>query len=129
LRLAARRGVAVTIVLPARSNHVLADFARTRAMRNLAAAGVEFRLLPCMSHAKAVVVDDSLALGGSINLDLRSLLLNHEAGMLFYGRPQIDWIARWVTAQSAQGRRYEAKPPGLLRDVAEGLLLTVAFQL
>ncbi len=129
LRLAARRGVAVTIVMPARSNHVLADFARTRAMRNLAAAGVEFRLLPRMSHAKAVVVDDSLALGGSINLDLRSLLLNHEASVVFYGAPQIDWIARWVSAQAAQGRRYEATPPSLLRDVAEGLLLTVAFQL
>jgi hypothetical protein len=28
-----------------------------------------------------------------------------------------------------QGALYAAKPPGLLRDIAEGLLLTVAFQL
>ena len=36
LRLAARRGVQVTIAIPAQSNHRLADFVRARAMRDLA---------------------------------------------------------------------------------------------
>ena len=129
LRLAARRGVEVTLVIPARSNHRLADFARTRAMRDLAAAGVQFVLLPFMAHAKAVVVDDNLAMSGSINLDLRSLLLNHEAAVVFYATADIDWLAQWIQALAAQGSPYRAQPPGLLRDVAEGLLLTVAFQL
>ena len=129
LRRAARRGVAVDIVLPDISNHRLADFARSRAMRDLAAAGVVFHLLPTMSHAKAFVMDDSLALAGSINLDLRSLLLNHEAGVVFYGRAEIAWMARWIDAQRALGRPYVPAQPGLLRDVAEGLLLAVAFQL
>ncbi|MES1162015.1 MAG: phospholipase D-like domain-containing protein, partial [Rhizobacter sp.] len=53
LRLAARRGVQVTIAMPARSNHRLADFVRARAMRDLARAGVIFRMLPFMAHAKA----------------------------------------------------------------------------
>ena len=129
LRRAARRGVAVDIVLPAVSNHRLADLARSRAMRDLAEAGVVFHLLPTMSHAKAFVMDDSLALAGSINLDLRSLLLNHEAGVVFYGRAEIAWMARWVEAQRALGRTYVPEQPGLVRDVAEGLLLAVAFQL
>ena len=38
--LAARRGVQVTIAIPARSNHPLTDFVRSRAMRDLAPAGV-----------------------------------------------------------------------------------------
>jgi cardiolipin synthase len=129
LRRAARRGVAVDVVMPAISNHRLADFARSRAMRDLTAAGVVFHLLPTMSHAKAVVVDDDLALGGSINLDLRSLLLNHEAGVVFYGEAQIAWMAQWLQGQQALGQPYKATAPGFARDIAEGLVLAVAFQL
>jgi cardiolipin synthase len=98
-------------------------------MRDLAAAGVEFRLVPTMVHAKAVVMDETLAMCGSINLDLRSLLLNHEAAVVFYGAGQIDWLARWIDAMARKGSVYRAKPPGLLRDIAEGVLLTIAFQL
>jgi len=129
LRLAARRGVQVTIAIPARSNHPLTDFVRARAMRDLARAGVVFRMLPFMAHAKAVVVDDELALCGSINLDLRSLLLNHEAAVVFYGAQEIEWLARWIEATAGTGETYRAQHPGLIRDLAEGLVLTIAFQL
>ena len=129
LRLAARRGVQVTIAMPARSNHPLADFVRARAMRDLARAGVIFRMLPFMAHAKAVVVDDTLAMCGSINLDLRSLLLNHEAAVVFYGTTEIEWLARWIETTASAGDTYRARRPGLWRDIAEGLLLTIAFQL
>ena len=129
LRLAARRGVQVTLAIPRRSNHRLADFVRARAMRDLAAAGVIFRLLPFMAHAKAVVVDDTLALCGSINLDLRSLLLNHEAAVVFYGAHDIDWLAQWIETTASAGETFRARRPGVVRDLAEGLLLTIAFQL
>ncbi|OUL98423.1 phospholipase [Variovorax sp. JS1663] len=129
LRLAARRGVQVTIAMPAHSNHRLADFVRARAMRDLARAGVIFRMLPFMAHAKAVVVDEQLALCGSINLDMRSLLLNHEAAVVFYGAEQIDWLAQWIETTASAGETYRARRPGLVRDIAEGLLLTIAFQL
>ena len=121
--------IPVTVVMPARSNHRLADFVRARPMRDLAAAGVEFRLLPGMVHAKAVVIDETVAVCGSINVDLRSLLLNHEAAVVFYGASEIDWLADWIRTAAAQGEGYVPVPPGLLRDIAEGLLLTVAFQL
>lgn len=129
LRLAARRGVEVTLVIPQKSNHRLADFVRSRAMRDLAQAGVQFRMLPFMAHAKAVVLDDTLALCGSINIDLRSLLINHEASVVFYGAADITWLSQWIeeTAQGAQP--YVANPPGLARDVAEGLVQAIAFQL
>ena len=76
-----------------------------------------------------VVVDDQLAMCGSINLDLRSLLLNHEANVVFYGTHEIEWLAEWIETTASAGEAYRARRPGLLRDVAEGLLLTVAFQL
>jgi cardiolipin synthase len=129
LRLAARRGVKVDLYLPAKSNHHLADFARSRSLRSLAGAGVAVHLLPYMVHAKAVVFDRSLALCGSPNLDSRSLLLNYECAVVFYDQPQIDWLAGWISDLLPDARPFDCRVPGLLRDVCEGLLLTVAYQL
>lgn len=129
LKLAALRGIDVDLVLPARSNHRLADLARRRSMRELAAAGVRFWLHPRMLHAKAVVFDDDLAMCGSINLDLRSLFLNHEASVLFYGRDDIDWLARWVGARREESQAYSPQPAGIGADLLEGAVRAVAFQL
>jgi cardiolipin synthase len=129
MRLAARRGVLIDLVIPAVSNHRLADFARNRALRSLGNAGVRIHLLPYMIHAKGVVFDESLALSGSVNLDSRSLLLNYECAVVFYGAREIDWLAAWIQALIPASRPFDSRAPGLLRDVAEGLLLTVAYQL
>jgi cardiolipin synthase len=129
MRLAARRGVQIDLCMPQRSNHRLADFARNRALRSLSQAGVQVHLLPNMSHAKAVVFDTSLGVTGSVNLDSRSLLLNYECAVVFYGRAEIDWLAEWITALMHTGLPFDARPPSLMRDLCEGLLLTVAYQL
>jgi cardiolipin synthase len=129
LRLAARRGVQIDFCIPAVSNHRLADFARNRALRALSTAGVRVHLLPEMNHAKAVVFDESLALSGSVNLDSRSLLLNYECAVIFYGAREIDWLARWIQSLIPEARPFDPRPPSLLRDIGEGLLLTVAYQL
>ncbi len=129
IRLAARRGVRIDICLPARSNHILADFARSRTMRGLAAVGVSFHLLPFMVHAKAILFDDSLALVGSPNLDSRSLLLNYESAFVLYGPDEIRWLDGWIGGLVAASSPFRSRPPTLWRDLAEGLLLTVAYQL
>jgi cardiolipin synthase len=129
LRLAARRGVEVTLVIPAVSNHRLADFVRGRSLRELAHAGAHICLLPLMSHAKAVVVDDEFAMSGSINLDSRSLLLNYECAVVFYGATEIAWLADWISTRATQCHPFDSSRPGLLRDIAEGALLAVAFQI
>jgi len=129
LRLAARRGVKIDVCMPAKSNHILADFARSRTLRSLSEAGVTFHLLPYMVHAKGVVLDETLALCGSPNLDSRSLLLNYESAFLFYGKTEIAWLAHWIEVLIADSVPYAAQPPTLWRDLAEGLLLTVAYQL
>jgi cardiolipin synthase len=129
MRLAARRGVRIDLVVPAKSNHRLADFARSRALRALSDAGVFVHLVPHMIHAKGVVFDSSLALSGSVNLDSRSLLLNYECAVVFYGSREIDWLAGWIQALIPDSQRFDCRAPGLWRDLCEGLLLTVAFQL
>jgi cardiolipin synthase A/B len=129
MRLAARRGVQIDLCIPAASNHRLADFARNRALRSLSQAGVNVRLLPYMSHAKGVVFDNTFGLAGSVNLDSRSLLLNYECAVVFYGQSEIDWLANWIGALIPKTTLFDCRPPSLLRDLCEGLLLTVAYQL
>ena len=129
MRLAARRGVQIDLCIPASSNHRLADFARNRALRSLSQAGVNVHLLPYMSHAKGVVFDDTLGLAGSVNLDSRSLLLNYECAVVFYSRAEINWLAGWIEGLIPKTAQFDCHPPSLLRDLCEGLLLTVAYQL
>jgi cardiolipin synthase len=129
LCLAARRGVDVDLILPARSNHPMADLARRRALRDLAAAGARVWLVPYMLHAKAVVVDDALALAGSANLDARSLFLNYELMVAFYAAADARRFVAWMERQRDGAKRYEAHAPGLLLDLTEGLVLWLAFQL
>lgn len=127
--MACRRGVDVNLVVPARSNHVLADWARGRALRELCAAGGKVWLLAQMAHAKAVVIDDDLALSGSMNLDARSLFLNYEVMTAFYSPDQVQWLVRWFEQQISTAQAFDAKQPGLLRDMGEGLVRSVGFQL
>jgi len=129
LMLAARRGIEIDLVLPAHSNHHLADFARHRSLRDLVAAGGRVWLHPQMIHAKAVIIDDELALSGSANLDGRSLFLNYEMMVAFYDRKAVRAFARWVEARRLEATPYHASRPGMLRELAEGLLLWLAFQL
>ncbi len=129
LTLAARRGVAVDLLMPGKSNHRLADLARHRALRELVAAGARVWFSPHMIHAKAVVVDDELALAGSANLDERSLFLNYELMVAFYAMTEVEGFARWIDIQRSAATPYRARRPGFWREVAEGLLLWLAFQL
>ena len=117
MRLAARRGVRIDLCIPAKSNHRLAEFARSRALRSLSQAGVNVHLLPYMNHAKAVVFDQSLALSGSVNLDSRSLLLNYECAVVFYGATEINWLARWIDGLIVQAAPFNCRAPSLLRDL------------
>lgn len=127
--IACRRGVRVHLVVPARSNHRLADWARERALRQLADAGAQVWLAPGMLHAKAVIIDDSMALTGSLNLDARSLFLNYENMTAFYGSEQVQWLSDWCARQIDAARPYAAHRPSWLRDVAEGVVRAVGFQL
>lgn len=129
LTLAARRGIAVDLLIPYRSNHRLADIARHSALRELSAAGARVWLALNMVHAKAVLIDDDLALVGSANLDERSLFLNYEMMVAFYDRSVVQSFAQWIEAQRRGAAQYRPRPPGLAREMVEGLVRWVAFQL
>lgn len=129
LCLAARRGVAVDLLLPVHSNHPLSDLARGRPLRALAAAGARIWLAPGMMHAKLAVIDDALALAGSANLDSRSLFLNYELMVAFHHGEDVRRFAAWFDREKTTASPYVATPPGLIRDAAEGMLQLLGFQL
>jgi cardiolipin synthase len=125
LMVKARAGHDVTIIVPVRSNHRVADYARRYYTRELAKAGVRVRLFHHgMLHSKAVIVDDRLALMGSANFDLRSLLVNFEIGVLVYSEPDVLAMKAWATDlfnQSHAPRPERKKKLNLLGNVAEDL--------
>lgn len=129
LCLAARRGVAVDLLIPGRSNHLMSDIARRRALRTLSTAGGRIWLAPQMLHAKLAVVDDALALAGSANLDSRSLFLNYELMFAFHDLQAVKTFAAWFERERANAHRCTPGRANFVRDVAEGLVLWVGFQL
>ena len=129
LSMAARRGVVVDVLIPVRSNHRMSDIARRRALRALATAGARIWFAPQMLHAKLAVIDDALALAGSANIDSRSLFLNYELMVAFHDATDIARFAAWFDRERQSATRYVPKPPGLIADLAEGLVLWAGFQL
>jgi cardiolipin synthase len=99
LEIAARRGVDVRVLVPARSNHLLADLAAAPSLRELAAAGGRvYRYSPGVLHAKAVLVDETLAIVGSPNFDMRSLFLDYEVALFFTKHAEIEALSAWFEA-------------------------------
>ena len=130
LKLAALRGVVVDLVLPGKSNHRMADIARSRYLRELAKAGGRIWFPPgSMVHAKALVIDNTFAMAGSANLDIRSLFLNCEVMSGFYSDIDIQWLANWLEVLRDQSVRHHPQPVGVFREMLEGLTLLGAYQL
>ena len=96
LILAVRRGVDVRILVPERSNHLLADLAGGDYLREIQKAGG--RICPYkegMIHAKVTVIDEALGVLGSANMDMRSLFLDYEIALFFQSKDEIALLARW----------------------------------
>ncbi len=103
MELAARRGVAVHLIVDRASNKPLVQFAQQSYYEELLDAGVRVhRYFGNFLHAKHMSVDDEVALIGSSNFDMRSFALNAEVSVLIYdravaaelGRVQEHYLAR-----------------------------------
>jgi len=76
---AARRGVDVRLLVPLKSNHVVADWLSRGYFSQLLGAGVRiFRFKDAMVHAKTSTVDGSWSTVGTANIDRLSLTGNYE---------------------------------------------------
>ena len=85
LRQAAYRGVDVKILVPAHNNHPTLQLASQALYKPLLTAGVRiFEHHPPFIHAKATIIDDTVAIIGSANIDPRSLFLNYETNLIVF---------------------------------------------
>jgi cardiolipin synthase A/B len=82
---AALRGVAVTLIVPARNDSRLVRHASVAAFDDLMTAGARIaRFNGGLLHTKSLTIDGRFSLFGSVNLDMRSLWLNFEISLLVY---------------------------------------------
>ncbi|MBP6507963.1 MAG: cardiolipin synthase [Opitutaceae bacterium] len=107
----ARAGREVTLIVPARSNHPITDFARRYYVRELHKAGVKImHYQPGMMHSKAIIVDDTLALFGSANIDLRSLFVNFEIGVLIHSPAEVQLMKAWADTLMQSSKLITSEP-------------------
>lgn len=126
LHMAAYRGVEVRVMVPEISNHRLADMARAPYLRDLQQAGGEILLYQQgMLHAKALLSDNDLAVLGSANLDMRSLFLNYETGLLVYSSQAVQQVRAWIETLAVECRS-GVPAVGLVRDLSEGVARMMA---
>lgn len=79
---AALRGVDVRVIMPERSNHVLADVVAHSFFAELLAGGVRiFHYQDVMVHAKTMTVDGQWSTIGTANIDRLSLQGNYEINL------------------------------------------------
>jgi cardiolipin synthase A/B len=99
LHVAAMRGVEVDIVLPAKSNIPMLNWATAPQLPELLSRGCRIHLTgPHFDHSKLMVVDGFWSLIGSTNWDARSLRLNFEYNLECYDEP----LARRLDALIAE---------------------------
>jgi cardiolipin synthase len=83
----AHRGVATTIIFPARNDSWIVAAASRSYYADLLAAGVRiFEYQDGLLHTKSLTLDGEITLIGSANMDRRSFELNYENNILFCDR-------------------------------------------
>lgn len=121
----ARAGKDVTLIIPARSNHPITDYARRHYVRQLRKAGARvMHHTGRMMHSKAVIVDERIGLLGSANFDLRSLFVNFEIGVFLYSEADVRAMRVWAgeLLRACVEPKPEARPRvRLLGTIAEDL--------
>ena len=106
LRVAELRGVDVQVIVPREGDSKLVTMASRTYCQSLAKAGIPVHEFgPPMLHSKTMVIDETVAVVGTANLDNRSFRLNFEVAAAFYDERVIRHLAR----RFEQDRRHSHK--------------------
>jgi len=108
LRNAAQRGVDVRIIVPEKNNHVYAGWAGRAYYDELLESGARiYERRPPFMHAKAMLIDDEVAVIGTANLDVRSLRLNYETNLMVYGAGFINELKAVILEEIARSNKLD----------------------
>ncbi|WP_146152060.1 phospholipase D-like domain-containing protein [Ahniella affigens] len=123
---AARSGVDVRILVPHRSDNLVVDLVGRSFLREVQRAGGKvFRYKIGMMHAKAVLVDDTLAMFGSANIDARSLFLNYECMVIGYDAETVIPVQAFFEYAFARASR-GVRTIGQIRETLSSLARLLA---
>ena len=126
MSIAIHRGVDVRVVVPLKSNHLVADIARGSFLRDLQQAGGTVLLhRGKMMHAKALIFDQNLAVVGSANMDARSLFFNYEVVSFLYSPQAIAAVDSYIISL-LRHCRVGVRQAGRFREFGAGLIRLIA---
>lgn len=92
---AARRGVDVRVIIPAKNDSTIMDIGNLATARGLIEAGGKVYRYPKMTHMKVMLCDDWGTMG-SANLDTLSMRINRELNLAFTDPAAIRGLERQV---------------------------------
>ncbi len=119
LIIASHRNIEIKIILPKISDQILADISRSGFLRELQNEGIEVLLYkPKMLHAKAMIIDDKVALVGSSNFDARSFFYNFEVMSFLYSKKDIIELNVWIESLFKECDK-GLQPAGKMRIIVE----------
>ncbi len=122
LTIAKKRGLDVRLITPDKSDHIIADLGRSAYMRELSELDIPIaRFSNGMLHAKAILVDHSMAMIGSANIDYRSLFLNYELVSLCYSQDVIEAMEEWIEILMVHSH-YKSPSQGHIRLLLENIM-------
>jgi len=110
LQVAALAGIDVRLMLPARSDSKVVDLASHSYLDDMMKAGVKILFYkPGFLHSKLLIIDNSLTVIGSANMDFRSFEHNFEVNAFVYDR---EFTARMAGVFEDDASRCHALTPG-----------------
>ena len=113
LRVAELRGVDVQVIVPRQGDSKLVTMASHTYCDSLNKAGIRvFEYGPPMMHAKTLIIDETVAVVGTANLDNRSFRLNFEIAAAFYDAGVVARLAKRFEEDRAVSRAFSSRRRG-----------------
>jgi cardiolipin synthase A/B len=110
LRIAELRGVNVQVIVPKRGDSRIVTAASHTYCESLVKEGIKvYEYGPPMLHAKTMVIDHTVAILGTANIDNRSFRLNFEVAAAFYDKTIIDRMTKRFEEDRAICKPFPAK--------------------
>lgn len=105
---AAARGVEVKLLLPRKNDSLMVGWASRSYFDLLLESGVQILLFDGgLLHTKAMLMDDQLAMVGSVNLDIRSFQLNFELTVALFAPDSCIEISKLLHSYEAASETLE----------------------
>jgi cardiolipin synthase len=110
LRVAELRGIDVQVIVPKEGDSRLVTMASKTYCEALGKAGIAIHEYgPPMMHAKTMIIDETVAIVGTANLDNRSFRLNFEVAAAFYDARIVKHLERRFEEDRRGARTFSAK--------------------